>query len=229
MTKLGLALLITASMLLGGCGTLSHAPDVDFARPAQADRAEQRVESQLPATRSGSLFDATRYRAAFEEPRARQVGDIVLVRITETIAATQSSTSSVEKSGSATAGITNLPLFAGQLNDRTRLEASSSNEFSGEGQTSSTNTFSGTITTTVVEVKPNGHLVVAGEKQIGLNENVDVLKFTGTVNPRTLKPGNVVASSDIADVRIASRNRGAQGESLAMGWLARFFLSVLPF
>ncbi len=55
--------------------------------------------------------------------------------------------------------------------------------FQGGGGTTSANTFSGTITTSVVEVLPNGHLVVAGEKQIGVNHNVDVLRFTGTVDP----------------------------------------------
>lgn len=228
MTMLRVASLIGAAVLLGGCQTLSRTPEVEFAQASPPALAAP-AQNSAPPVNSGSLFDAARYRAGFEDPRARQVGDIVMVRITETVAATQSSTSSIDKSGSTSAEITSLPLLQDRLNSRTQLGASNTNNFSGEGQTSSTNTFSGTITTSVVEVKPNGHLVVVGEKQIGLNENVDVLKFSGTVNPRTLRPGNVVASSDVADVRIVSRNRGAQGESLAMGWLARFFLSVMPF
>ena len=93
----------------------------------------------------------------------------------------------------------------------------------------SANTFSGSITATVLEVLPNGHLVVAGEKQIGVNQNVDVLRFSGTVDPRHIQPGNVVASTQVANARIQSRNRGAQGEVQAIGWLSRFFLSLSPF
>ncbi len=107
--------------------------------------------------------------------------------------------------------------------------ASSSNAFSGKGGTESTNTFTGTITTTVVEVLPNGHLVVAGEKQIGVNENVDVMRFSGTVDPRSLQPGSVVSSTLVANARLQSRGRGAQGEAQAMGWLSRAFNSVAPF
>ena len=107
--------------------------------------------------------------------------------------------------------------------------ANSSNTFEGSGETENANNFTGSITTTVQEVLPNGHLVVVGEKQIGVNQNVDVLRFSGTVDPRQIRPGNVVASTQVANVRVESRGRGQQNEALSIGWLARFFLTVLPF
>ena len=45
----------------------------------------------------------------------------------------------------------------------------------------------------MIEVLPNGHLLIAGEKQIGVNSNVDVLRFSGQVDPRAIQPGNTVA------------------------------------
>ena len=77
-------------------------------------------------------------------------------------------------------------------------------------------------------VLPNGHLLVAGEKQIGVNHNVDVLRFSGQVDPHMIQTGNVVASAQIANVRIEQRGRGAQAEAQGIGWLSRFFLNVLP-
>ena len=74
----------------------------------------------------------------------------------------------------------------------------------------------------------NGHLLVAGEKQIGVNHNVDVLRFSGQVDPRAIQPGNSVASAQIANVRIEQRGRGAQADAQGIGWLGRFFLNVLP-
>ncbi len=76
---------------------------------------------------------------------------------------------------------------------------------------------------------PNGHLVIAGEKQIGVAENVDVLRFSGTVDPRSLQPGSVVSSTLVANARVQSRGRGSPAEAQAMGWLARAFNSVAPF
>ena len=82
---------------------------------------------------------------------------------------------------------------------------------------------------TVVEVLPNGHLVVVGEKQVGLNQNVDVLRFSGTIDPRDIQPGSIVSSTQVANARIQSRGRGAQDEALTVGWLSRFFFSAWPF
>ena len=74
----------------------------------------------------------------------------------------------------------------------------------------------------------NGHLLIAGEKQIGVNHNVDVLRYSGQVDPRAIQPGNSVQSAQIANVRIEHRGRGAQAEAQGIGWLGRFFLNVLP-
>jgi flagellar L-ring protein FlgH len=109
------------------------------------------------------------------------------------------------------------------------IGASTNNNFSGKGGTESANTFSGSITATVMEVLPNGHMVVVGEKQIGVNQNVDVLRFSGTVDPRLVQPGSIISSTQVADVRVESRGRGAQGEAQTVGWLSRFFLSFSPF
>ena len=98
----------------------------------------------------------------------------------------------------------------------------------GAGTTENSNDFSGTITAVVTGVLPNGHLLIAGEKQIGVNHNVDVLRFSGQVDPRMIQPGNVVPSAQIANVRIEQRGRGAQAEAQGIGWLSRFFINVLP-
>ena len=103
------------------------------------------------------------------------------------------------------------------------------NIVTGDGATDTANTFTGAITATVVEVLPNGHLVVVGEKQIGVNQNVDVLRFSGTIDPRALQPGSIVNSTQVANVRVESRGRGAQNEAQALGWMNRVFNTITPF
>ena len=218
------ALVPAAAALLAGCSTLNAPPKVDVAEPTHA----LPVAQPAPMVNNGAIFQAAQYRPLFEDHRARLVGDTLTVQIVEKVSATQKSTSSIDKSGELSAGITALPLFKSNSFARANAAGSSSNTFSGKGSTENSNDFSGTITATVTGVLPNGHLLIAGEKQIGVNHNVDVLRFSGQVDPRASQPGNSVASAQIANVRIEHRGRGAQAEANGLGWLSRFFLNVLP-
>ena len=213
---------LPAALALAGCQTFGPKVDVIDTQPVRP------VVAPVPAVNNGAIFQPTAYRPLFEDHRARLVGDTITVQIVEKVAASQSSTSSVDKSGNLDGSITAMPFFAPNSWKRASASGSSTNNFEGKGTTESANTFTGTITATVLEVLPNGHLVVSGEKQIGVNEHVGVLKFSGQIDPRAIQPGNVVASSQIANVRIEQRGRGAQAEAQAIGWLARFFLSVMP-
>ena len=111
---------------------------------------------------------------------------------------------------------------------RATVGATSSNTFAGKGSTENSNDFSGTIRATVIEVLANGHLLVSAEKQIGVNHNVDVLRFSGQIDPITIQTGNNVASTAIANVRIEQRGKGQQADAQGIGWWGRFFLNVLP-
>jgi flagellar L-ring protein precursor FlgH len=181
-----------------------------------------------PVRNNGAIYQGDRYRPLFEDHRARLVGDTLIVLITEKVSATQKSTSTVDREGTLEAGITAMPLASTNSFNRASAAATQKNNFSGKGTTENSNDFSGTITATVVRVLPNGHLIVAGEKQIGVNANVDVLRFSGQVDPRAIAPGNSVPSTSIANVRIEQRGRGQQAEAQSMGWLSRFFLSLWP-
>ncbi len=190
------------------------------------------AQSAAPAQTGGSLFMAARYRPAFEDARARMPGDSLTIQITEKVSASQSSSANLNRTGSVSGAVTAIPGIVAKelMRDRNfNLGGESGNEFAGKGDNANTNDFSGVITVTVQEVLPNGHLLVAGEKQIGINSNVDVMRFSGTVDPHHIRPGNTIASTQVANARIESRGRGAVDEALSIGWLGRFFLNVFPF
>ncbi|HZE91428.1 MAG TPA: flagellar basal body L-ring protein FlgH [Rhizobacter sp.] len=216
---------LAACLWLAGCETLYSVPHVDVAGSPKV----RPLPVAPPAFNNGSIFQANQYRPMFEDYRARLVGDTLTVQIVEKVAASQTSTSSIDKSGTVSAGITALPGISPKAFARAGADATSANSFAGKGSTENTNDFSGTITSVVTEVLPNGHLLITGEKQIGVNQNVDVLRFSGQVDPRAIQPGNTVASAQVANVRIDHRGRGAQADANGIGWLGRFFLNVLPF
>jgi len=214
---------LLAALGLAGCAALSP-PRVEVANTAPV----QAVPVIEPAPSNGAIFQAGRYRPLFEDHRARLVGDTLTINIVEKVSATQSSTSSIDKGGSLEGSVSALPLINPKALARGSVAGSSSQTFAGKGATENTNDFSGTITVLVTGVLPNGHLMVAGEKQIGVNQNVDVLRFSGQVDPRAILPGNVVPSVQVANVRVEHRGRGAAAEANAIGWLGRVFLNVMP-
>lgn len=216
-------------LVLGGCASVDdyRAPRVEMPDTAPV------LPSAMPAPTSanGAIFQGVTYRPLFEDHRARLPGDTLTVQIVEAVSASQKSTSSVDKSGKVSSSVSALPLVSSSspLLGRLGAGASSGNTFAGTGATESSNDFSGTITAMVTGVLPNGHLLITGEKQIGVNANVDVLRFSGQVDPRAIQAGNVVSSGKIANVRVEHRSRGQQADAQLMGWLGRVFLNVLPF
>jgi flagellar L-ring protein FlgH len=221
-----LVILLVVSAFAGGCANVNayRVPPVEIgAMPPVAAQP-----STATPVVNGAIYQAAAYRPLFEDHRARLPGDTLTVTIVEKVSASQKSTSSVDKSGSLSGAVTALPAIAPNSFGRATVGGTSANTFGGKGATESSNDFSGTITVLVTGVLPNGHLMIQGEKQIGVNANVDVLRFSGQVDPRAIQPGNSVPSTQIANVRVEHRSRGQQGEAQVMGLLSRFFLSVMP-
>jgi flagellar L-ring protein precursor FlgH len=79
-------------------------------------------------------------------------------------------------------------------------------------------------------VRPNGNLLVRGEKWLTLNQGDEYIRVSGIIRPQDIDASNTVASTKLADARISYSGTGAVHEANVMGWLARFFISPLwPF
>jgi flagellar L-ring protein precursor FlgH len=179
---------------------------------------------------NGAIFQVASgtYRPLFEDRRARYVGDILTIQINEKTQATSKQSTNAEKTSSLNASSPEINV----LNRRIRavdLETSSTAKSDGKGQAAADNLFTGTITVTVIEVLANGNLAVSGEKQVGIGQNMEVLRFSGIVNPSTILNGNSVSSTQVADARLETRGRGAIDQAQTTGWLTRFFMSYWPF
>jgi flagellar L-ring protein precursor FlgH len=181
------------------------------------------------APSSGAIFSVASARPLFEDRRARFVGDTLIITIQEKVQASKKSENKTTRSQSVNASvptIVGLPFKGAQ---GTSLVASDSNNFDGKGENTSSNDFTGTLTVTVIEVYPNGNLLVSGEKQIGLKEGEEFIRFSGVVNPNTITNANTVISTQVADARIEYKANGFVDSAQVMGWLGRFFLTFMPF
>lgn len=224
-----LAGLLLGTAVLSGCQLMPSVATLDPPpEPIEPPVAPLRSLAVRPPAPNGAIFQSTQYRPLFEDHRARLVGDTLLVQIVERVSASARSSSNIEKKGSLSGGISAAPFLPVAMLGKFSIGGDSANSYSGKGGTENSNNFSGTITAVVTDVLTSGHLVVSGEKQIGVNDNVDVLRFTGQVDPRSIQPGNTVASAQIANVRIEQKSRGGQADAQRIGWLARYFLNLMP-
>lgn len=206
---------------LSGCSTLIPTEE-SFAPP----RPEQPVY-EPPS--SGSIYRAGTDVRLFEDLKAGRVGDILTVRLVESTNASKNSATSTSKTTEAALqnptmfGIPTtrdgIPLFEGSL--------SGEQGFDGSGASSQSNSLSGDITVTVVERLPNGNLRIRGEKWVTLNQGEEFIQLSGIVRPSDIEPDNSLASTRIADARITYSSKGVMAAANKMGWISRFFHSVL--
>jgi flagellar L-ring protein precursor FlgH len=107
--------------------------------------------------------------------------------------------------------------------------AAGSGSFKGNGETSSTTTFNGQLAVTVINVMPNGNLLVAGERTIALNGGINLLRFSGTVNPRDIQAGNIAASTDAVNARVELAGSGEVSDAASRRWIQRVLAESLSF
>ncbi|WP_341667039.1 flagellar basal body L-ring protein FlgH [Alcaligenes sp. SDU_A2] len=219
----------TVCLLLGlsGCALVPPEPVVTGPLTAAPPPAP------LPtAIANGSIYQPSAYGnyPLFEDRRPRNVGDIVTIMIQERTNAAKNVSTNTDRNGGAGLDFEGVPAFLPkELGAKQNFEVTGNNKAQGKGSSRADNTFSGTLTTTVVGVLPNGNLQVAGEKQIAINRGSEYIRFSGVVDPRSITGSNTVSSTQVADARIEFRSKGVMDEVQTMGWLQRFFLNISPF
>ncbi|HUL93797.1 MAG TPA: flagellar basal body L-ring protein FlgH [Burkholderiales bacterium] len=216
-------LLVFAAML-PGCMTLPPPPPI-----VHQPMSVRPVPSDPSADTGGAIFQQQLYRPLFEDVRARHIGDTLSIVINEKTAATKSGSSKLAKTGDLTAGVGLMNKVPGKSLSGLAVNGSSDSAFAGSGDAASANDFTGTIGVTVTDVLANGNMLVSGEKQIAMTQGTEYIRFSGVVNPRSISFSNTVTSDQVADARIEYKANGYLDEAMVMGWLHRFFLTILPF
>lgn len=224
-----LGMVFAAGLLLSACSTT---PKSSIQQPMTARPVEQRVV--LAA--DGAIYHAgVNERPLFEDKRARNVGDILTINVLESTKGSRSTSGGSTSSNSiadSTPSVT-VGALAKVLLKPISATGSTANKSATSGTGAASQSLTGTITVTVIEVLANGNLLVSGEKQVSLNNSDEFIRFSGVVNPQTISNLNVVQSTQVADARLEYKNAGEMSQVLndaqSLGFLGRFFMSVLPF
>jgi len=222
--RAGLASLGLGLCLLAACGT-PPPPVVPGPTSVRPPYPVANLEN------NGAIFRVSSAQL-FEEPNARNVGDILKISISESLSASTKSTTNNSRATTLKqqgpgAGKSMSGLLASIFNIDD--SASGADTFKGSGQTDNANTVTGTLMVSVIEVLPNNNLVVAGEKRISMNGSINTLRFSGVVRARDIHGGNVVSSSDVADARLEQIGGGGVADANQQNALQKFFRDILTF
>jgi flagellar L-ring protein precursor FlgH len=85
------------------------------------------------------------------------------------------------------------------------------------------------IAAAVVDIRPNGNLVIEARREIRINEEVWQQSLTGIVRRQSIGPDRTVRSDEVAELRIEKRERGFVNDSYSRGWFTRWYDKWKPF
>jgi flagellar L-ring protein precursor FlgH len=185
----------------------------------------------------GSLWqdNSAQPRSMFADKKAHSVGDIVTIVVQENNGATRNNNTTTAKKASVDASIASFLYSPGASSLLTKggvlpaLKYTSDNEFNGGGQINNSETINAQIAVRVIDVLPNGNLVIEGHRQTAFaGEKQDAI-LRGTIRVDDVTPANTVLSSQVADATIQFVSNGAITDNQRRGWFTTIWQKLTPF
>lgn len=245
---------ILATSLLSGCGAVGRLsnvgkpPRMSEAETPIAPRIEPSLGNQASMGRAGpnspaetapggaSLF-RTGAGAFFRDQRASRVGDIVTIRINIADSAKVDNSTTRTRNGSETGGIAALlgleskigKILPGNPDPSALVNTNSTSNAAGTGNTSRSEQINMTMAASVVDVLPNGNLLIRGRQEVRINFELRELVVTGTIRPEDIARDNSIRHSQIADARISYGGRGQLTDAQQARWGQQIYDALFPF
>ena len=211
--------------LLAGCTVLPpeplrHSPEFAPVIPVARERAP---------VATGAIYHARISDNFFGRGRNYQVGDVITVILNESTQAARTANTDVTRKSSNDV----LPLgLSGKLKNLGigGIDLRNANMAStGKGTADQQASLEGSVAVTVVDVLPNGNLVLRGEKQLALTEGAEVIQVAGIIRPDDVAPNNTVQSRRLANAQISYRGTGDLAAAAKPGWGTSALLKLWPF
>jgi flagellar L-ring protein precursor FlgH len=229
-----------APLLLAACmGSGTTGPQAGFTAPPPPGAAMVSASNGdpllvngprpiVPAASAGAIFQAgSGYAGLVTGNRARALGDMVTIILTEATATTKSTQGRTSREGSF--GIT--PPASGPLDflNPNALKAAAEGSFTGAGNAAQQSRLNGAVAVTIAAIYPNGTAEVVGEKQMTFSQGDEWVQFAGRIRLVDIDSDNRLASSQVANARMIYSGKGAVQQASRPGWLSRFFNQISPF
>lgn len=175
-------------------------------------------------------------RSFFRDPRAAKTGDILTVSIAIGDQAKIANSTSRSRSGEENAGVPNLlglesrlPAILPDAVDPSNLVNFNSDSTStGTGSVDRSESINLTVAAVIVQVMPNGNLVIQGQQEVRVNNEVRELVVSGVVRPEDISSANTIRHTQIAEARISYGGRGQITDVQQPRYGQQFFDIIWP-
>jgi flagellar L-ring protein precursor FlgH len=167
-------------------------------------------------------------RKPYVDDTAKNIGDILTIKITEDSKVDNKVKRDMQKDTDRST------TFNGELGGFTDLgefgmSAESTNNLKSKADFKDERSFADSITVTVIDVQPNGNLVVLGTRNRNIGGDIQIIEVSGIVRPSDIAFDNSVKSQQVADFRIISKNGGYSEPYTRPGWLGGLLDLLWPF
>jgi flagellar L-ring protein precursor FlgH len=237
-----------ALAVLSGCNTLSRISEVGNA-PKLSDiknpttRKDYRpVSLPMPAPEiakdnPNSLWRSGA-RAFFRDHRAKEVGDIVTVKMSLSDSATFANKTERARADTEDTSLDNLLGLEAELSKvlpeaistaQSIVKFGSTHDTSGDGTITRSEALSLTFAAVVTQILPNGSLVIMGRQEVSVNSELRELVVTGVIRPSDIDSDNTISDDSIAEMRVAYGGRGSLSGLQKPRWGMEMWDILFPF
>ncbi len=191
---------------------------------------------QIPEENANSLWRAGA-RAFFKDIRAKEVGDILTVKLDLDDSAKLENKTERDRDDSEDTDVTNLLGLEGEftkvlpqgINPASVMSFGNVHSTSGDGEIDRSEDIELTFAAVVTQILPNGALAIVGRQEILVNQELRELMVSGVVRPEDIDSDNSVSHENIAEMRVAYGGRGTLSDLQAPRWGTQIWDILFPF
>lgn len=234
MSKFNLILFL--AVLTAGCSG-PYMEEPPWPAPTPLAKVERRTAAPV---QTASLWteDAPLTRA-YQDKRAKEIGDLVTVVVVESSEASREASTDVSRDSQVNAGISGLLGMSDHMGlgadlyesakFKPSIGATTNNLFKGSGSTSQKDVLRTRVAARIVNILDDGNLVLEGRRQVRVHEDTQFLFVRGIARPEDISNSNTVASASLADAQIIYTGKGLVSDQQRPGWMYRVVDKVWPF
>ncbi|MEW6745874.1 MAG: flagellar basal body L-ring protein FlgH [Planctomycetota bacterium] len=160
---------------------------------------------------------------------ATSVGDLVTIIIRERQLIQDDQEINTEKDTRMDSAVSELNAFPNAFDPLPSMKYASRRSFDGTAEYQRDGRFETSVSARVIDVQPNGNLVIEGKRIITIGDEVKTISISGIVRPLDLSATNSVTSERVADAIIRYDGEGPLSNAMEPGWFEKLLDYIWPF